>query len=330
MLTVKSKTILTVVCMILALLLPLGTHAQYMTEVFVTDAPDNLQKDIAQLNIGNLLTQCNVAYADQLSLDFSQINIADNAKKTLEDLWKNTPFRCGDTEVIQPCLVMYDKNFQIRNIPLYAKDADGREEYQEAVVAFNAQGRIVDFHLAISSNLYIKVLRKGYDVTDLRYRQIILDYVEQFRTAYNTKDMPFLEQIYSDDALIITGKVIHTVPSEINNFMSEDKVIYNKQSKREYLNNLSRIFKTNKRIHVIFDDIKVMKHPAKAGYYGVTLKQGYSSDNYNDVGYLFLLWDFTNPEAPQIHVRTWQPEMINATTKLPEEEIFTCDDFDIK
>lgn len=330
MLTVKNKTILTAACLVLALSLPLGIHAQYMTEVFVTDAPDNLQKDTAQFNIGNLLTQCNVAYADQLPLDLSRIDIADNAKKTLEDLWQNSPFRCGDTEVIQPCLVTYDKNFQIRNIPLYAKDADGREEYQEAVVAFNAQGRITDFHLAISSNLYIKVLKKGYDVTDLRYRQIILDYVEQFRTAYNTKDMPFLEQIYSDDALIITGKVIHTVPSEMNNFMSEDKVIYNKQSKREYLNNLSKVFQTNKRIHVIFDDIKVMKHPAKTGYYGVTLKQGYSSDNYSDVGYLFLLWDFTNPEAPQIHVRTWQPEMINATTKLPEEEIFTCDDFDIK
>lgn len=79
----------------------------------------------------------------------------------------------------------------------------------------------------------------------------------------------------------------------------------------------------------MFDDIKVMRHPAKEGFYGVTLKQGYSSDSYSDVGYLFLLWDFTNAEAPQIHVRTWQPEMLSTTTKLPEEDVFTCDDFDI-
>ena len=78
-----------------------------------------------------------------------------------------------------------------------------------------------------------------------------------------------------------------------------------------------------------FDDIKVIGHPSKKGYYGVTLKQGYTSDTYSDTGYLFLLWDFNNPEAPQIHVRTWQPEMLNETTKLPEEEIFTCEDFDI-
>ena len=112
--------------------------------------------------------------------------------------------------------------------------------------------------------------------------------------------------------------------------MPEAKVVYNKQSKKEYLTNLARVLKANKRIQVTFDDLKVMKHPAKEGYYGVTLKQGYSSDRYSDTGYLFLLWDFNNPDAPQIHVRTWQPEMLNATTRLPEEEIFTCNDFDIK
>ena len=53
---------------------------------------------------------------------------------------------------------------------------------------------------------------------------------------------------------------------------------------------------------------------------------------YNDVGYVFLLWQF--PEAgksgnPKIHVRTWQPDKIDLNTPLPEEEIFSIDDFDI-
>ena len=159
---------------------------------------------------------------------------------------------------------------------------------------------------------------------------MILDYVEQFRTAYNTKDLIFLNQIFSDDALIITGKVIRSVPSEMNHFVASEKVVYNKQSKKEYLSRLKTIFGANKRIHVIFDEINVVKHPAKEGFYGVTLKQGYTSDSYHDEGYLFLLWDFTNEDAPKIHVRTWQPEMLNATTKLPEEEIFTCDDFEVE
>lgn len=309
-----------------AALLPL--RAQYVTEFTLTDLDNPTVKAKAQQHISLLLTEFNMASAEGRNLHLDSIPLAEAARTCLTRIWENTPFRTGDTEIIERCLNTYDGNYQVRNIPLFLKD-DGDEQYQEAVIGFDKQGRIIDFHLALDNNLYVKVLKKGWDVTDLRRRQIILDYVEQFRTAYNTKDMDFLEQIYSDDALIITGKVVRSVPSEMNNFMPKDKVIYNKQNKRQYLTNLARVFRANKRIHVMFDDIKVVGHPAKEGFYGVTLKQGYTSDNYSDSGYLFLLWDFNNPEAPQIHVRTWQPEMINATTKLPEEEIFTCEDFDI-
>ena len=195
---------------------------------------------------------------------------------------------------------------------------------------FNEAGQVTDFHLALSADLYIKVMRTTDAVNDFVQRQLILEYVERFRNAYNLKDMNFLEQVYSDDALIITGKVITTVKSEITaSGLSNKKVVYSRQSKREYLDKLARIFRTNKRINVLFDDIKVMKHPAKPNFYGVTLKQGYESDRYRDEGYLFLLWDFTNPDAPQIHVRTWQPDKIDINTPLPEEEVFSIDDFDI-
>lgn len=317
------------VIMLLFLGLSVIAKAQFKTELYLTDLPDEALQEKVQQNISKLLTAMNNADAAQTSLDYTGIQIAQAARKTLDAMWAGNTYRCGDTEIVERCLTTPDNRYQVRNIPLFTKGVGEKDEYQEAVISFNTQGIIVDFHIAISTNLYVKILKKGWDVTDLRYRQMILDYVEQFRTAYNTKDMDFLEQIYSDDALIITGKVIKSVPSEMNKFMPQEKVKYIKQDKRQYLTKLGHIFKNNKRIHVMFDDIKVMRHPAKEGFYGVTLKQGYSSDSYSDVGYLFLLWDFTNAEAPQIHVRTWQPEMLSTTTKLPEEDVFTCDDFDI-
>lgn len=323
----RNKVIIAAVFLLFAFLIP--TKAQYKTELYLTDMPDNVSQKAVQQNISNLLTAMNNADAAKSPLNYAGIQIQPAARKTLDAMWKAGTYRCGETEVVERCLITPSNKYQVRNIPLFTKGPDNKDDYQEAVITFDARGNIIDFHIAIDTNLYIKILKKGWDVTDLRYRQMILDYVEQFRTAYNTKDMGFLEQIYSDDALIITGKVIKSVPSEMNKFMPQEKVKYIKQDKKQYLSRLGQIFNNNKRIHVIFDDVKVMKHPAKEGFYGVTLKQGYSSDNYSDVGYLFLLWDFTNESAPQIHVRTWQPEMLSATTKLPEEEIFTCDDFDL-
>ena len=110
--------------------------------------------------------------------------------------------------------------------------------------------------------------------------------------------------------------------------MPADKIKYEKHTKQEYINRLRGIFARNSYIKVSFDEIKVMMHPVNENYYGVTLHQGYKSSTYSDDGYLFLLWDFTDEQAPQIHVRTWQPDMLNGS-RLPEDEIFSLADFDI-
>ena len=199
------------------------------------------------------------------------------------------------------------------------------DEYQEAVVSFDRQGNVESFYLSISMNLYMNVIKSNLELTDLRRRQLILDYVEQFRTAYNQKDLPFLKQVFSDDALIITGKVITQRHAE--GFTSQ-KIKYNKQSKKEYLQKLGEVFKVVKYIKVTFDDIEVKRHPVNPNYYGVTLHQGYTTNRYHDDGYVFLLWDFTDESAPQIYVRTWQPDRIN-NKELPKEDIFTLSDFDI-
>ena len=178
----------------------------------------------------------------------------------------------------------------------------------------------------------MNVVRENKEITDLRRRQLILDYVEQFRTSYNQKDINFLEAIFSEDALIITGKVIQRRARE--GIRLPDRIVYTKQTKQQYINNLKRAFRYNKRIHVTFDEVEVMRHPVNKDFYGVTLHQGWSSDRYHDDGYLFLLWDFRDENHPQIHVRTWQPDSYNTdgngVKRIPKDEVFNLSDFDIE
>ena len=135
-----------------------------------------------------------------------------------------------------------------------------------------------------------------------------------------------MEQVFSEDALIITGTVIKQ--KALDGIDLPDKIKYEKHTKQEYINRLRGIFAKNSYIKVSFDEIKVMMHPVNRNYYGVTLHQGYKSSTYSDDGYLFLLWDFTDEQAPKIHVRTWQPDMLNGS-RLSEDEIFSLADFDI-
>jgi hypothetical protein len=297
--------------------------------VTISDGIDNGGvKNKMETKMSALLTEINVAQANNRALNFSKLNLEPSVQTSLSMLWENSPFMCTDDEIVERCLTT-SSGYQIRNIPLMMKPRQdrnfGESEYQEAVISFDRQGNIESFYLSISMNLYMNVVKNNKEITDLRRRQLILDYVEQFRTSYNTKDIKFLEQVFSDDALIITGKVIS---QKKDNIKLPDKIVYKKQGKQEYLTNLRRVFSNNSYIKVNFDEIKVMRHPVNPNFYGVTLHQGYTSSNYHDDGFLFLLWDFTNEEQPQIHVRTWQPDQMNGT-RIPDEEIFSLNDFDI-
>ena len=315
------------ICLLLVLV-SLGARGQ--VSFTVSDGIDNATiKSKIESTVSQMLTEINVAQAAGRSLNFAAMgSLNTRVQQSMAMLWENSPFVCTDEEIIEHCITT-GSGYQVRNIPLMMKPTGEREfnedEYQEAVISFDKQGNVESFYLSISMNLYMNVIKSNLELTDLRRRQLILDYVEQFRTAYNQKDINFLNQVFSDDALIITGKVIQQKHAE---GFSTPKIQYNKQSKEQYIKNLRGVFARNNYIKVTFDEIEVMRHPVNPNFYGVTLLQGWTSGKYHDDGYLFLLWDFTNENAPQIHVRTWQPDKIGGKP-LPKDEVFSLSDFDI-
>lgn len=297
----------------------------------ISDGIDNVMvKTKIERTVADMLNEINDAQSQDRNLNFAAMgNIDTRVQQSMAMLWENAPFICTDDEIVEHCITT-GTGYQVRNIPLLMKPKGERDfnedEYQEAVISFDRQGNVESFYLSISMNLYMNVIKSNLELTDLRRRQLILDYVEQFRTAYNQKDINFLNQVFSDDALIITGKVITTRRAEGHYAQS---VQYNKQTKEQYIRNLRRIFRNNRYLKITFDDIEVMRHPVNPNFYGVTLLQGWTSSHYHDEGYLFLLWDFTNENAPQIHVRTWQPDKVGGKP-LPKDDVFSLSDFDIE
>lgn len=159
-----------------------------------------------------------------------------------------------------------------------------------------------------------KVLSGRLEAADSANRREILNYCEHFRMAYNTRDIDFLRQVFSDNALIIVGQVVKA--GTHNRIAYSDKIKYYIRSKHEYLERLKKIFDSGKKIDVDFSDFKILRHPTIEGIYGVTLFQKYSAGDYSDEGNLFLLWDFRNPAMPEIHVRTWQAGIVSDDEKI--------------
>lgn len=170
-----------------------------------------------------------------------------------------------------------------------------------------------------------KIMQGKLAETDARRRRTILNYCEHFRTAYTTKDIDFLRQVFSDKALIIVGNVVKSIAND-DKCQAENRVTFAIHSKRDYLARLSKVFAANQKIDVRFSGFRILRHPTMDGIYGVTLRQQYKSDRYSDDGYLFLLWDFRDKSMPLIHVRTWQP----AATVHSGDDVINIQDFNLE
>lgn len=175
-----------------------------------------------------------------------------------------------------------------------------------------------------------KILKGNMTEQDKENRTMILNYVEHLRTSYTTKDIDFIEQVFSDDALIIVGRVVKSSRDKELEISNISGVKYNMFSKREYVRHLRRIFAANETIEVEFSNFKIMRHPTKNGIYGVTLRQVYHSSIYSDDGWLFLLWDFRDEAMPKIHVRTWQQNNFDGRGTIPEDSLIGIHNFNLQ
>ncbi|MDP8241067.1 MAG: hypothetical protein P9X24_18400 [Candidatus Hatepunaea meridiana] len=157
-----------------------------------------------------------------------------------------------------------------------------------------------------------KLVEDGLRLKDAARRMKILQTVEVFRTAYCVKDIDYLKWIYSDDALIIVGKVLQPnedLPDMLeNSCLDKERIKFVKKSKADYIKGLESVFQNNAYVKVIFDSLDVLRHSADPDLYGVTLKQNWYSSSYSDTGWVFLLWDFKDEKKPLIYVRSWQPD----------------------
>lgn len=303
--------------------------AQHRTQVFLSPIANPQLKQKIQENASFLLTEFNVAFQDRKALTLNEVMFTESARRTIQSLWKTKPFYCEETEVITNLVTRTDRNYEIRNISLvFAMDPAGDSlHYEEGVIILTPTGLVDDFYFGLERHRYKDLLNAGNTVTEFRRRQIILDFVENFRTAYNRKDLPYIRDVFSDHALIIVGKVVEVdenSPNMLESSFEKKKVELIRLNKQQYIERLTRVFQVNQFIKVGFDEIEIFRHPLYDRIYGVTLLQHWTSSHYSDVGYLFLMIDFKDVDNPMIHVRTWQPEKYTS-----DDEVIGLGDFEI-
>lgn len=198
-----------------------------------------------------------------------------------------------------------------RSIPMKFTFRNNHRTFVEDVtLTFNTDLKIeaIAFGLdqAAKNDIFNKAVGKWND----NVRMVVATFLENYKTAFALKRLDYIESIFDDNAVIITGSYVKTVnnPREKNKYLDNKNVKYNKHSKESYLKNLEQSFRSNQFINIRFTDNDISKMGVGGELYGIQIHQDYYSSSYSDTGYLFLMVDMNDPKSPIIKVRTWQPE----------------------
>ena len=158
------------------------------------------------------------------------------------------------------------------------------------------------------------ILNRG--AWDEKSRFAIMNFLENYKTAYALKRLDYISSVFDDDAIIITGRVLRKASKDVilenqSSISHEGNYIIkkNRQTKDEYLKNLERCFRKNEFVNIRFSDNEVRKLREGAGEsYAIQIHQDYYSSTYGDKGYLMLFVDINDRTKPLIRLRTWQME----------------------
>jgi len=145
-------------------------------------------------------------------------------------------------------------------------------------------------------------------------RELIMEFMENYKTAYCLKDSNYIRNVFADDAIIIVGNVAKQKGANLPDrrqlsMAGQEKIQRTRYTKEQYLRNLNRCFRRNEFINLRFtnNDVQWLEKYDREELFAIQIGQEYHSSTYSDRGYLFLLVDMTDHDQPQIKIRTWQP-----------------------
>lgn len=183
---------------------------------------------------------------------------------------------------------------------------------EDIVFTFDKNHKISNIAFGLGNTATGDILNKG--VWSEQARMGIMNFLENYKTAYGLKRLDYIRSVFDDDAVIIVGSVIRNATLNRNretgvaDIKNNTIIKKNRYTKDQYLENLKKCFQSNEFINIRFANNDVIKLAKGGELYAIQIAQDYYSSSYGDQGYLFLMVDINDPENPIIKVRTWQPE----------------------
>jgi len=226
--------------------------------------------------------------------------------------WFEKLVKYGNAKIIERNdlqLTAFANGYLVRGIKAAFSFKRNNKTFVEDLVFYIKDDKIEGINFGLEQSALEDIMR--HSMWDPQSRLVLVNFLENYKTAYALERLDYLNAVFSDDALIIVGnKLPQPKVAEIT-AVDAESYEHNKLTKSQYMKQLERVFAKQEYVNIQFEDAAVKKTNRTSERYEIIIKQNYYSASYADKGYLYLLADISNPELPIIHVRVWDENRNN-------------------
>lgn len=216
-------------------------------------------------------------------------------------------------------VIKADNIILVRPCRVEIRYSNGKTYIENIVFRFlPSTGKIESFAYMLTQKAENCLLNKSLYIPD-KTRFAVLRFMEDYQTAYALKRLDYIDKIFSDDAIIITGTRIKAISN--TQLANEYHIMINKTddeyyrqetfSKGEFIKRLGQQFDDREYVHLTFEENICEPISSSAFDDGsaccIQIRQIYSSPVYSDKGYLTLFLNMRG-STPIITVRLWEPQ----------------------
>ena len=283
---------------------PVQTAKMIAQEMTVDSLADCKKKEVAkQANIVGPLIEA----METRQYENVRPLCSENGWKWFEKLIKYGNARIIERDSLQ--ISAFANGYLVRGIQARFDFKKNNKSFVEDLVFYIKDGLIEGINFGLEKNALDDI--NNHSLWEAQSRLVLVNFLENYKTAYALERLDYLNAVFSEDALIIVGNRIPVQTTSEVRAADAESYQHNRLTKSQYMKQLEKVFAKQEYVNIQFEDASVKKTTRNAERYEIVIKQNYYSATYADKGYLYLLADITDPESPVIHVRVWDENRNN-------------------
>ena len=239
--------------------------------------------------------------------DMARPLCTENGWKWFEKLVKYGNAKIVERKELQ--ITAFANGYLVRGIKASFSFKKNNKSFVEDLVFYIKDEKIDGINFGLEKGTLEDIL--SHTMWEPNSRLVLVNFLENYKTAYALERLDYLNAVFSDDALIIVGNKLPKPKATDVTAVDAESYEHNKLTKSEYMKQLERVFAKQEYVNIQFEDASVKRTNRTSERYEIIIKQHYYSTTYADKGYLYLLADISDPEQPIIHVRVWDEDRNN-------------------